>query len=288
MTIMSLRDVTLQRNGREILQHLSIDFWEGHVHALIGPNGAGKSTMAHCIMGLQGYTEFEGEVLFEGQSLKGVPVDERARRGITLAWQEPARFEGLSVDTFIRAGAKDKSLAEASFVLEEVGLAGDEYLSRAVDKTLSGGERKRIELASILAMRPKFMLMDEPDSGIDVDALNHIFDALKMLRQRGTTVVMITHSLTVLQHADHAFLMCSGRLVDKGSVSKIAGYFERKCIPCKHQDLDAVGPQPSRTDLPVRPDGLAETEDPSHETRAPVSEAVAKKSNGYGAEASHV
>jgi Fe-S cluster assembly ATP-binding protein len=280
--------VTLRRNGREILQHLSIDFWEGHVHALIGPNGAGKSTMAHCIMGLQGYTDFEGDVLFEGQSLKGVPVDERARRGITLAWQEPARFEGLSVDTFIRAGAKDKSLAEARCVLEEVGLAADEYLSRAVDKTLSGGERKWIELAGILAMRPKFTLMDEPDSGIDVDALNHIFDALKMLRQRGTTVVMITHSLTVLRHADHAFRMCSGRLMDKGSVNKIAGYFEQKCVPCKYQDVSAAEPQLSSTDLPVLPDSLAGPEDPSYQMRTQLSEVAAKQSNGYGAEASHV
>ena len=84
MTILRMQDVTLRHNGREILHHLSIDFWEGHVHALIGPNGAGKSTMASCIMGLQGYTDFEGDILFEGQSLQGVPVDERARRGITL------------------------------------------------------------------------------------------------------------------------------------------------------------------------------------------------------------
>jgi Fe-S cluster assembly ATP-binding protein len=236
MTILSMRDVTLRRDGREILQNLSIDFWDGHVHALIGPNGAGKSTMAHCIMGLQGYTDFDGDILFRGESLKGLPVHERARRGITMAWQEPARFEGLSVDTFIRAGAVNKGLSEARLMLEEVGLPAGQYLSRAVDNTLSGGERKRIELAAILAMRPSFMLMDEPDSGVDVDALEHIFEALKMLRRRGATVVMITHSLTVLQHADHAFLMCSGRIVDKGSVSKIAGYFERKCVPCDHQN----------------------------------------------------
>jgi Fe-S cluster assembly ATP-binding protein len=184
MAILSMRDVTLRRNGREILQHLSIDFWRGHVHALIGPNGAGKSTMAHCIMGLEGYTDFEGDILFQGRSLKGVPVHERARRGIALAWQEPARFEGLSVQAFIRAGAVDKSLSEAREVLEEVGLAADQYLARGTDKTLSGGERKRIELAAIFAMRPQFMLMDEPDSGIDIDALEHIFEALKVLRRR--------------------------------------------------------------------------------------------------------
>jgi Fe-S cluster assembly ATP-binding protein len=225
--------------------------------------------------------------LFEGQSLKGVPVDERARRGITLAWQEPARFEGLSVGTFIRAGAKDKSLAEARCVLEQVGLAADEYLSRAVDKTLSGGERKRIELAGILAMQPKFMLMDEPDSGIDVDALDHILDALKMLRQRGTTVVMITHSLTALRHADHAFLMCSGRLVDKGSVTKIASYFERKCIPCDHQDFKAAEPQSGGTHLQFEPDRVDGSGDPADKTRAPVAEVAAEQPGRYVAEASH-
>ena len=172
-------------------------------------------------------------------------------------------------------------------MLEEVGLAADDYVSRAVDKTLSVGERKRIELAGILAIRPKFMLMDEPDSGIDVDALSHIFDALKTLRERGTTVVMITHSLTVLRQADHAFLMCAGRLVDKGSVSMIARYFERKCIPCDMQDSGTTRPQPGGVDLPVPPDPLGGPGDASYGMPVALADAAAKQVNADATEANH-
>jgi len=234
MAILELRDVKLQLGEKLVLNGVSADFWEGHIHALIGPNGAGKSTLASTIMGLQGYTAYEGEIAFDGVSLRGLPIDERARLGITMAWQEPARFEGLKVDRFIMAGAKDKSPAKVREVLAKVGLDPDVYAKRAVDKTLSGGERKRIELASILAMEPRLVLMDEPDSGIDVEALERIFDLLGDMKAAGATVVMITHSLVVLHHADHAFLMCNGRIIDKGVADKISGYFEHNCLPCDH------------------------------------------------------
>jgi Fe-S cluster assembly ATP-binding protein len=232
VSILSLKNVTLHLGGKRILENLTLSFWEGHIHALIGPNGAGKSTTANLIMGLSGYTDFEGDILYDGKSIKGMPIDERARRGITLAWQEPARFEGLSVRNFIQAPAKDKSEERLREVLSQVGLEPDRYLTRAVDKTLSGGERKRIELAGILAMEPKLVLMDEPDSGIDVEALDRIFETLKLFKQKNTTVVMITHSLPVLRHAEHGFLFCSGRVVSKGPVDRIAYYFEHKCVTC--------------------------------------------------------
>ncbi len=234
MGILEVRDVTLELGGRKVLDGLSIDFWEGHIHALCGPNGAGKSTLAGVIMGLSGYTSIQGDILFEGQSIRGLSVDERARRGLTLAWQEPARFEGLPVHKFIASGAKDKSRERVEEALRRVGLEPASYFKRKVDKTLSGGERKRVELASILAMEPKLVLMDEPDSGIDVEALERIFETLKLLKSRGTTIVLITHSLAVLRQAEHAFLMCSGRMIDKGNIDRIAGYFENKCLPCNH------------------------------------------------------
>ena len=234
MSILQLRNVTLRLGGRPILRDLTVDFWEGHIHSLVGPNGAGKSTTAALIMGLSGYTHYDGEILFEGQSLKDVPVDERARRGMTLAWQEPAHFEGLRVRSFLQAGARDKSEGRMQEVLSQVGLEPDRYLDRAVDKTLSGGERKRIELASIMAMEPKLVLMDEPDSGIDVDALQHIFAALKTLKERNARVILITHSMAVLKQSEHAFLMCAGHIVDKGSVAKIRNYFGHRCLPCDH------------------------------------------------------
>ncbi len=164
-------------------------------------------------------------------------VEERARRGITMAWQEPARFEGLRVDRFIAAGAREKTRQKVEEVLEKVGLDPARYAGRAVDRTLSGGERKRIELASILAMEPRIVLMDEPDSGIDVEALDRIFGLLAEFKERGTTVIMITHSMAVLRQAEHAFLMCNGRILDKGAVDRISGYFENSCLSCDHLNV---------------------------------------------------
>ncbi len=114
-----------------------------------------------------------------------------------------------------------------------------------MDKTLSGGERKRVELASILAMQPRVVLMDEPDSGIDVEALTRIFDALADFKEQGATVIMITHSQEVLKHAEHAFLLCDGRIIDKGAVGRIDDYFGDNCMNCGHTNV------PTRNEMAV-------------------------------------
>ena len=234
--LLELRDVVLDLGGKRILDHLTMEFWPGHVHAVVGPNGAGKSTLAATIMGLAGYEHFSGEILFAGESLKGMSVDQRAARGITLAWQEPARFEGLTVEKFIAAGARNGSRKAVAEQLGRVGLDPAAYLGRAVDRTLSGGERKRVELASILAMAPRLVLLDEPDSGIDIEALNRIFEAIRLLKESGATVLLITHSLTVLHQADHAFLICCGQMIDKGSIEHVEAFFGQACVPCDHQN----------------------------------------------------
>lgn len=242
MNILETQDLSLSFNGKKIINGLNIAFAEGQIHAIVGPNGAGKSTFASILMGLSGYRDIDGDVLFQGHSLKATPVDQRAQQGITMAWQEPARYEGLLVKNFIRAAAVDKTPARTEEALTLVGLDPNEYLHRAVDKTLSGGERKKIELASILVMRPRVVLLDEPDSGIDVESLTRIFDAIKVLKEQGTTVILITHSLTVLNQAQYAFLMCCGEIVDQGPIEKIRPYFENKCMICHHKhDLSLGG-----------------------------------------------
>jgi Fe-S cluster assembly ATP-binding protein len=235
MGLLEINHVTLTLDGTPILDDLSLDLWEGHVHAVIGPNGAGKSTLAFTILGLDGYRDIEGDIIFDGQRLNELYVTERAQLGITLGWQEPARYEGLTVETFLRASAGDRDGDIAEY-LQMAGLDPDEYMDRAVDTTLSGGERKKVELASILAMQPKLVILDEPDSGIDVASLENIFEAIKTLREGGATVMLITHSLAVLQQAEHAFLVCCGQMVDKGSIDKIGRYFEDRCIPCDHKN----------------------------------------------------
>ncbi|OPL19646.1 MAG: ABC transporter ATP-binding protein [Candidatus Aegiribacteria sp. MLS_C] len=240
-SILEIDDLTLELGGRRILDCLSLDLWEGHVHAVVGPNGAGKSTLANTVMGLSGYREYTGTVKFLGNDLYGLSVDQRARLGIGMAWQEPARFRGLGVEDFILSGSEDKSAEKAADCLMKVDLDPEKYLDRAVDGTLSGGERKRIELASILAQAPRLVMMDEPDSGIDVEALKRIFDAISVLRGMGSTVLLITHSMTVLEQADHAFLLCCGSIQDKGGVEKITEFYAGRCIPCDHKNRPEEG-----------------------------------------------
>jgi len=236
MNILEIKNLTLALNGKEILSDLTMDIWDGHIHAIVGINGAGKSTLANTILGLAGYQDFQGDILFKGESLKGKSLDERAKLGITLAWQEPARFEGLKVKDFILAPLKEKKIDIAKEALKIVGLNPQDYLGRAVDKTLSGGERKKVELASILVMKPSLAFLDEPDSGIDIESIERIFEVVQRLKRGGTTVVFITHSVSVLKQAEHAFLFCHGRLVDKGTVAKINKYFEDECMPCDLKD----------------------------------------------------
>jgi Fe-S cluster assembly ATP-binding protein len=238
MGIVELKNVSLSFGEHRILRDLSMDFWENHIHAVVGPNGAGKSSLAHTIMGLPDYRSHTGDILFEGKRINAFSINERARLGITLAWQEPARFHGISVKEFIqRAAGKNGKPGTPEEVLEMVGLDAERYLARDVDTTLSGGERKRIELASIVAMHPRVVLMDEPDSGVDIDAIQSIFSVLGRLKERGATIIMITHSGEVLKRADHAFLLCNGALVDKGPVKEMSSYFERKCVRCTHVNI---------------------------------------------------
>jgi len=234
MSFLVLKDLSLELGGKKILNGISLELWPGHIHAVVGPNGAGKSTLAYALMGLEGYRQIGGEIIFKDQVINRLEISERAKLGITLSWQEPARYEGLSVEDFLKAGAKDSSEANLEKVLRRVGLEPQEYLSRAVDKTLSGGERKKIELASIIVMEPQLVLLDEVDSGIDLESLQKIFEIIKQLKQAGATVVLITHSLAVMRQAEHAFLLCNGKVVDKGEVEKICRYFEESCLPCDH------------------------------------------------------
>ncbi|MCX8124723.1 MAG: ABC transporter ATP-binding protein [Spirochaetes bacterium] len=240
MTILKLENVSLSLDNKPILNNLSVDFWEGHIHAIVGPNGAGKSTLSYVIMGLSGYRNITGTIYFKGKPINDLSIHQRARLGISLGWQEPARFEGLTVAQYLNASKKDHGMS-VDEAMEVVGLSTAEYLPRACDKTLSGGERKRIELASLLVMQPELVLLDEPDSGIDIEALERIFDAINLLKERGSTVITITHSMAVLKKAEHAFLMCHGSIIDKGSIDKISGYFENKCIPCEHKNIPVLG-----------------------------------------------
>ncbi|MGD2247813.1 MAG: ABC transporter ATP-binding protein [Candidatus Methanofastidiosia archaeon] len=240
MGILEIKNLGIAAGQKKILHNVSMDFEEGNVHAIVGPNGAGKSTIAFTVMGLEGYTDIQGDIIFKGEKINDLNIYERARRGITLAWQEPARYEGLTLEKFLKAAAKDKKIESIENALNLVGLDPNEYLTRAVDKTLSGGERKKIEVASIVVMEPELVLLDEPDSGIDIESIEKIFDIIKVLKDKGATVILITHSMTVLKQAQDAFLLCNGEVVDRGSAGRICNYFEEKCIPCDHKNIPEI------------------------------------------------
>jgi Fe-S cluster assembly ATP-binding protein len=241
MQIVEIKNLSLTIDGHPILKDVSFEIWKGHIHALVGTNGAGKSTLASAIMGLEGYRDISGDIFFYGERINDLSIDERARKGISFGWQEPARYEGVSIYDFVAAGIplKKQDMKEhiVRDALVQMGLQPDEYLYRSVDQTLSGGERKKVELASIIAMDPPFIMLDEPDSGIDVGTLEKMSEVIKRLKKKGTTILLITHSLAVLRQADHAFLMCDGRIIEKAAASKIIYYFENNCIPCNHKNI---------------------------------------------------
>jgi len=236
MGILEIKNVSLTLNEKQILNNITLDIWEGHIHALVGTNGAGKSTLASVIMGLEGYRDITGDIYFNNEKINDFTIDQRAKKGISFGWQEPARFEGITIKQFVSAGMKEEEEKTVNDALKQVGLNPDDYLHRAVDTTLSGGERKKVEMASIIAMDPPFIMLDEPDSGIDVGTLQKIGEVIKELKKKGTTILLITHSLAVLRLADHAFLMCDGRIIEKATADKIIPYFENNCIPCDHKN----------------------------------------------------
>ncbi len=237
--MLQLQNVGLVLNGKQILNDLNLETRSGEIHSILGANGTGKSTLASVIVGLSGYRRVDGKIFYNGEDITGLSIAERARKGITLAWQEPARFEGLSVAEYISLGqryASDRS-ANPRECLMKVGLVPENYLARAVDTTLSGGERKRIELASVLAMKPKLAILDEPDSGIDALSIDCVVEVIKTFSRNGTTVLLITHHEEVAEIADRASSLCGGTIMKTGDPVAVARYFRNHCQECLHVNL---------------------------------------------------
>ena len=230
MVLLEVKGLTYSVRDRKPLSGLDLTVHEQEIHALLGANGAGKTTFANLVMGCGGYVPSAGEIRFQGQLINNLSIHERARLGITMAWQEPARFEGLSVADYLSLGRAANAPADC---LRRVGLEPGLYLGRALDKTLSGGERKRIELASMLALRPKLAILDEPDSGIDMLSLQEVVDVIKELQREGAAMLLITHRQEIARIANRASLLCGGRLVMTGEPERVAEHFRhRDCVAC--------------------------------------------------------
>lgn len=232
--LLEIKDLSFESGGRQILNRLSLYIEAGEVHTLLGTNGTGKSTLAYIIMGCEGYKPAGGQIRFEGIPLLGLRIDERARLGITLAWQEPVRFEGITVKDYL--SLKNRDYSKTAQLLELVGLTPEFYIDRMVDRCLSGGERKRIELASVLALNPKLAILDEPDSGIDMLSTKDIISVIEEFKARGSSVLLITHREEIALIADRASLLCFGRIICEGNPAKVAEFYKsRKCLTCNGQ-----------------------------------------------------
>jgi Fe-S cluster assembly ATP-binding protein len=230
MPLLDIKGLTYTAGDKKILDDFSFSIEASEVHALIGTNGTGKSTLAYLIMGCEGYRPTAGDIIFEGKVINDLKIHERARLGITMAWQEPVRFEGITVKDYLAIKNKD---IDPSFYLEMVGLHPELYLHRMVDKSLSGGERKRIELASILALNPKLAILDEPDSGIDMLSTQDIINVINAFKENGSSVLLITHREEIALIADRASQICGGKVVFSGSPHEAAEYYKlRKCLVC--------------------------------------------------------
>ena len=234
MALLEIDQLSFRVPERPLLQGLDLAVAAGEIHALVGTNGTGKSTLAYLIMGCEGYRPENGEIRFDGQRIDGLPLHERARLGISLAWQEPARFEGLSVRDYLSLG---RSKVDAPDCLQRVGLSPTDYLNRMVDKTLSGGERKRIELASVLALAPRLVILDEPTAGIDLLSIREIINVIGTFKARGGSVLLITHREEVTRIADRASQLCGGRIVCSGDPETVAASYQgRACRRCNGED----------------------------------------------------
>lgn len=232
--LLEIDHVGFRADGRTILDGVDLTIGEREIVALVGANGTGKTTLARIVMGCSGYAPFSGSVRLRGQDLASLAIHERARLGVTMSWQEPARIEGLRVHDYLSLGrAAFERVIPLAEALGRVGLSPDAYLDRMLDKTLSSGERKRIELASILAMRPALAILDEPAAGIDLASVEEIAQLIRDLREAGGSVLVITHVDAIAQIADRAAYLCGGRLVCTGDVREVvARYRARRCVVC--------------------------------------------------------
>jgi Fe-S cluster assembly ATP-binding protein len=238
--LLQIENLCLHRQDRDILCDVNLTTYPGQVHALLGLNGSGKSSLAYAVMGCEGYTPDSGHILFGGKDLSGLSITDRARLGITLAWQEPARFEGLPVGKYISLGLKQPDRESVIAALDAVALPVKAYGYRDTDNTLSGGERKRVELAAVFAMRPRLAILDEPDSGIDVLSLSDVERMIQRMATGGSAVLLITHRAELAGIADIASIMCLGTILFTGNPQEARQFYGGRCRP----HLESLGAQP--------------------------------------------
>lgn len=224
--MLELRDVKFSVNDengsvKNIINGISLNIDENKFVAITGPNGSGKSTLAKLIVGINQPTE--GRILYNGTDITNMSITERAKLGISFAFQQPVRFKGITVIDLLRiAAGKQLTISEACEYLSEVGLCARDYINREVDASLSGGELKRIEIATIIARGTELSVFDEPEAGIDLWSFNSLIKVFeKMQKNNKNSILIISHQERILDIADEIVLLADGVIKAHGSKEEI-------------------------------------------------------------------
>lgn len=228
MSSIAIQNLSVSIQNQEIIRGLNLEFSQGEVHAIMGPNGSGKSTLAKVIAGHPDYEVTGGDILLDGESILGLEPDERARRGLFLAFQYPMEIPGVSNANFLRASLQARlpegeELEATEFyqrLYEKMDLLEipRQFTARAVNEGFSGGEKKRNEILQLAMLEPAFAILDETDSGLDIDALKTVAKGVNTLRGPGLGILLITHYQRLLNYIvpDFVHVMYEGRIVRSG------------------------------------------------------------------------
>jgi Fe-S cluster assembly ATP-binding protein len=228
--MLSIKNLHVRVDGKEIIRGLDLEVKAGEVHAIMGPNGSGKSTLAHVLAGRDGYEVTDGEILYQGKNLLEMPAEERAREGLFLGFQYPVEIPGVNNTYFLKAalnaGRKHRGLDALDamdfmkLVKEKLEILhiDDSLLQRPVNVGFSGGEKKRNEVFQMAVLEPRLAILDETDSGLDIDALKDVAQGINALRRDDRAVVLITHYQRLLNYItpDFVHVLSDGRIVKSG------------------------------------------------------------------------
>ena len=215
--MIELRDVCWSTpEGRQILDHINLKIRDNRLTAISGPNGGGKTTLARILMGMD--QPSSGKILLDGQDITGLDVTERASRGISFGFQQPVSFKGISVKRMLELASGHPVTRESlCAILQQVGLCAKDYIDRDIDSTLSGGEMKRIEIATVLARNSQYVVLDEPEAGIDLWSFEKLISVFQNMKDsQNKTLVVISHQERILQIADEIVIIADGKVTDHG------------------------------------------------------------------------
>lgn len=263
-SLLSVRGLTASVDEKTILHGVNLDVAAGETHVLMGPNGAGKSTLGHLVMGDPAYSVDEGSILFDGQDVTELSCDKRSRAGLFMSFQAPVEIPGVPLSSFLRAtiaGREGLEMKGKQFRRRVTELAGElnmdvSYLNRELGVGFSGGEKKKVEMLQLLLLQPKLAILDETDSGLDVDALGVVSRGMDAYRkQTDGSLLIITHNTRILEHlkVDRVHVMVNGRIVREDDASLIPwidanGFdtFEREAAAQLEAERAAHEGEPSR------------------------------------------